>query len=258
MGLRPYTANDINRRRRAFYSLSFLLNVSIPILPSNWSCEFTGIGYFHSSFDFYGLLNFLIFIIQLLRDYLVGYTVWNISLAKRNKSDILTFRYLGSLNSCDSFVQKFRSRGFLAEAVCPSAGSPETMTVCLRRPAHPTVHSTLNGKVYPNGGTSHTSTPASTCPATNPAAQTAASSAVRGVISIHSLTYGVVRVDSEDSLTSLTLQDCGQVLPGGKFLECHSVCSLMLIHFSFSPWLEGFDGLTSLFFSRYRIFPFRI
>lgn len=30
------------------------------------------------------------------------------------------------------------------------------------------------------------------------------------------LSYGVVRVDQENSLTSLTLQDCGQVLPGGK------------------------------------------
>ena len=30
------------------------------------------------------------------------------------------------------------------------------------------------------------------------------------------LSYGVVRVDSENSLTSLTLQDCGQVMPGGK------------------------------------------
>lgn len=28
------------------------------------------------------------------------------------------------------------------------------------------------------------------------------------------LSYGVVRVDQENSLTSLTLQDCGQVMPG--------------------------------------------
>ncbi len=28
------------------------------------------------------------------------------------------------------------------------------------------------------------------------------------------LSHGVVRVDQENSLTSLTLQDCGQVLPG--------------------------------------------
>ena len=30
------------------------------------------------------------------------------------------------------------------------------------------------------------------------------------------LSFGVVRVDSENSLTSLTLQDCGQVMPGGE------------------------------------------
>ena len=30
------------------------------------------------------------------------------------------------------------------------------------------------------------------------------------------LSYGVVRVDQENSLTSLTLQDCGQVMPGSS------------------------------------------
>lgn len=38
----------------------------------------------------------------------------------------------------------------------------------------------------------------------------------RGVLSMQGLSYGVVRVDQENSLTSLTLQDCGQVLPGGE------------------------------------------
>lgn len=38
----------------------------------------------------------------------------------------------------------------------------------------------------------------------------------RGVLSMQGLSYGVVRVDDENSLMSLTLQDCGQVLPGGK------------------------------------------
>jgi len=37
----------------------------------------------------------------------------------------------------------------------------------------------------------------------------------RGVLSMQGLSYGVVRVDMPNSLTSLTLQDCGQVLPGG-------------------------------------------
>lgn len=40
----------------------------------------------------------------------------------------------------------------------------------------------------------------------------------RGVLSMQGLSYGVVRVDQENSLTSLTLQDCGQVLPGGEWL----------------------------------------
>lgn len=35
------------------------------------------------------------------------------------------------------------------------------------------------------------------------------------------LSYGVVRVDQENSLTSLTLQDCGQVLPGASLTVVH-------------------------------------
>ena len=38
----------------------------------------------------------------------------------------------------------------------------------------------------------------------------------RGVLSLMGLSHGVVRVDKEGSLTSLTLQDCGTVLPGGR------------------------------------------
>jgi hypothetical protein len=40
----------------------------------------------------------------------------------------------------------------------------------------------------------------------------------RGVLSMSALSYGVIRVDQENSLTSLTLQDCGHVLPGGQFI----------------------------------------
>ncbi|CAH8487654.1 unnamed protein product [Schistosoma curassoni] len=105
-----------------------------------------------------------------------------------------------SLNSCDSFTQKFRSRGFCPEAICPCAGSSETLTLCLRRPPHQM--NSVNGKICSN--------PRSDSVVASPP------SSVRGVISIHSLTYGVVRVDTEDSLTSLTLQDCGQVLPGAS------------------------------------------
>ena len=47
----------------------------------------------------------------------------------------------------------------------------------------------------------------------------------RGVLSMHGLSHGVVRVNSGSNLTSLTLQDCGQVLPGGRcHLDLASVC----------------------------------
>ena len=46
--------------------------------------------------------------------------------------------------------------------------------------------------------------------------RTSSSATGRGILSMQGLSYGVVRVDSENSLTSLTLQDCGQVMPGGK------------------------------------------
>ena len=45
--------------------------------------------------------------------------------------------------------------------------------------------------------------------------RTGANASGRGVLSMQGLGHGVVRVDSENSLTSLTLQDCGQVMPGG-------------------------------------------
>lgn len=44
----------------------------------------------------------------------------------------------------------------------------------------------------------------------------------RGVLSMAALSHGVVRVDSEDSLTSLTLQDCGQVMPGTNMVVVRS------------------------------------
>lgn len=67
--------------------------------------------------------------------------------------------------------------------MCPSASSSEALTVSLRRPGRE--------------GSSATG---------------------RGVLSMSGLSHGVVRVDQENSLTSLTLQDCGQVLPGSTLI----------------------------------------
>uniref|UniRef100_F1KPQ1 Disco-interacting protein 2 C n=1 Tax=Ascaris suum TaxID=6253 RepID=F1KPQ1_ASCSU len=86
-----------------------------------------------------------------------------------------------SLSSCDQFTAAFQSKGLRPDALCPCAGSSETGTISLRRP------STQDG----------------------------ASNTGRGVLSMSALSHSVVRVDQENSLTSLTLQDAGQVIPGG-------------------------------------------
>ncbi|ESO03015.1 hypothetical protein HELRODRAFT_187099 [Helobdella robusta] len=88
-----------------------------------------------------------------------------------------------SLTSCDSFLNLFQNKGLKPEAICPCACSTEATTISIRRPG-----------------------------------KTGVNTSGRGVLSMHGLSHGVVRVDSENSLTSLTLQDCGQVLPGGSMV----------------------------------------
>lgn len=117
-----------------------------------------------------------------------------------------------SLNTCDNFVSAFRQRGLRSEALCPCAGSSETMTLSLRRP--------INGY----GGEDSLEAPGN---AGDSMETGCTSPGGRGVLSMHSLSYGLVRVDSENSLTSLTLQDCGQILPGGeRFMCCTLGCVL--------------------------------
>lgn len=94
-----------------------------------------------------------------------------------------------SLSSCDQFLSVFQSKGLRADAICPCASSSEIFTVSLRRPGR-----------SPNVYTQQSTTTG------------------RGVLSMAALSHGVVRVDSEDSLTSLTLQDCGQVMPAASMI----------------------------------------
>jgi hypothetical protein len=42
---------------------------------------------------------------------------------------------LGSLTSCDSFLNVFQGKGLKPEAVCPCASSTEALTVSIRRSA---------------------------------------------------------------------------------------------------------------------------
>uniref|UniRef100_A0A8D2P3Z6 Disco interacting protein 2 homolog C n=1 Tax=Zosterops lateralis melanops TaxID=1220523 RepID=A0A8D2P3Z6_ZOSLA len=70
-------------------------------------------------------------------------------------------------------------KGLRQEVICPCASSPEALTVAIRRPT--------DDSNQPPG---------------------------RGVLSMHGLTYGVIRVDSEEKLSVLTVQDVGLVMPG--------------------------------------------
>lgn len=76
-----------------------------------------------------------------------------------------------SLSSCDQFLNVFNSKGLKSESLCTNASSSEAMTVSIRRPGRVGLGSTG-----------------------------------RGVLSMNGLSYNVIRVDQENSLTSLTLQ----------------------------------------------------
>uniref|UniRef100_A0A8C4LJJ9 Disco interacting protein 2 homolog A n=1 Tax=Equus asinus asinus TaxID=83772 RepID=A0A8C4LJJ9_EQUAS len=91
-----------------------------------------------------------------------------------------------SISSCDAFLNVFQSRGLRPEVICPCASSPEALTVAIRRPPD------LGG----------------------PPPR-------KAVLSMNGLSYGVIRVDTEEKLSVLTVQDVGQVMPGGK--GCRSV-----------------------------------
>ncbi|KAK6490235.1 disco-interacting protein 2-like protein C isoform X4 [Huso huso] len=85
-----------------------------------------------------------------------------------------------SISSCDAFLNVFQSKGLRPEVICPCASSPEALTVAIRRPT--------DDSNQPPG---------------------------RGVLSMQGLSYGVIRVDSEEKLSVLTVQDVGTVMPGG-------------------------------------------
>uniref|UniRef100_A0A671WTS1 Disco-interacting protein 2 homolog Cb n=1 Tax=Sparus aurata TaxID=8175 RepID=A0A671WTS1_SPAAU len=89
-------------------------------------------------------------------------------------------QYKGSISSCDAFLNVFQTKGLRADVICPCASSPEALTVAIRRP--------VEDSSQPPG---------------------------RGVLSMQGLTYGVVRVDTEERLSVLTVQDVGTVAPGG-------------------------------------------
>uniref|UniRef100_A0A669CME1 Disco-interacting protein 2 homolog Bb n=1 Tax=Oreochromis niloticus TaxID=8128 RepID=A0A669CME1_ORENI len=84
-----------------------------------------------------------------------------------------------SVSSCDAFLSKFQSHGLKPEVICPCATSPEAMTVAIRRPGVP-------GAPLP----------------------------ARAILSMGGLSYGVIRVNTEDKNSALTVQDVGHIMPG--------------------------------------------
>ncbi|RXN07093.1 disco-interacting 2 -like protein [Labeo rohita] len=84
-----------------------------------------------------------------------------------------------AISSCDAFLNVFQARGLRPEVICPCASSSEAMTVAIRRPPEM--------GVPPPG---------------------------KAVLSMSGLSYGVIRVDTEEKLSVLTVQDVGQVMPG--------------------------------------------
>ncbi|XP_021710045.1 disco-interacting protein 2 isoform X10 [Aedes aegypti] len=133
-----------------------------------------------------------------------------------------------SLSSCDQFLSVFQSKGLRPDAICPCASSSEVFTVSLRRPGRSA------------GGYSQSATG-------------------RGVLSMAALSHGVVRVDSEDSLTSLTLQDCGQVMPSATMVVVNAegppvlcktdqVGEICVTSGSTGTTYYGLDGMTNATF----------
>ncbi|KAM9304857.1 disco-interacting protein 2 homolog A isoform 5-T5 [Gastrophryne carolinensis] len=86
-----------------------------------------------------------------------------------------------SISSCDAFLNVFQSRGLRPEVISPCATSAEALTVSLRRP--PDMGGVPPGKV---------------------------------VLSMNGLSYGVIRADTEEKLSVLTVQDVGQIMPGAS------------------------------------------
>ncbi|KAJ8359038.1 hypothetical protein SKAU_G00155630 [Synaphobranchus kaupii] len=84
-----------------------------------------------------------------------------------------------SVSSCDAFLNVFQIHGLKPEVICPCAASTEAMTVAIRRPGVP-------GAPLP----------------------------ARAILSMGGLSHGVIRVNTEDKNSALTVQDVGHIMPG--------------------------------------------
>lgn len=131
-----------------------------------------------------------------------------------------------SLSSCDQFSSVFLNRGLRQDAICPCAISPEALTVAIRRPGH-------SGNV----------------------------STGRGILSMNALSHGVIRVDEESTAASLSLQDCGLILPNScaavvkvndttQLCKTDEVGEILLCSPAVASCYWGLQGLTELVFQQ--------
>ncbi|XP_065322738.1 disco-interacting protein 2 homolog C-like [Gordionus sp. m RMFG-2023] len=108
-----------------------------------------------------------------------------------------------SLSSADAFYQAFKNKGLRHEAICPCSGSPESLTLSVKRPIptipNPACNSSLDNSID-----------------LSPSLEEEHAERIhnRITLSMSHLSHGLIRVDPHNSLTSLTLRGLGQPLPG--------------------------------------------
>ncbi|VDM91385.1 unnamed protein product [Litomosoides sigmodontis] len=155
-----------------------------------------------------------------------------------------------SLSSCDQFSSIFQSRGLKPDAVCPCAGSSETGTVSLRSTQMMKSWWIEIMRLYAS-----TKVLWLRLSRSRPCTDRSLHNSGRGVLSMSALSYSVVRVDQENSLTSLTLQDAGQVITGGvvvvvkfsgppRLCKADEVGEICLYAHSTGSAYWGLDGLS--------------
>uniref|UniRef100_A0A1I8B4H9 AMP-dependent synthetase/ligase domain-containing protein n=1 Tax=Meloidogyne hapla TaxID=6305 RepID=A0A1I8B4H9_MELHA len=142
-----------------------------------------------------------------------------------------------ALSSCDQFCAIFSHRGLSPTAICPCAGSSEAGTVALRQPFRQQENEQNNeNNDQPKWGSG------------------------RGTLSMLALSHCVVRLEPENSINSLALQDTGQVIPGGmavvvklngppRLCRSDEIGEICLHSTSTSNGFYGLKGLSQRIFS---------
>nr|CAD2186582.1 unnamed protein product [Meloidogyne enterolobii] len=146
-----------------------------------------------------------------------------------------------ALSSCDQFCAVFSKRGLSPTAICPCAGSSEAGTVALRQPFRQQENEQQNNENVNNNE------------------QQPKWGSGRGTLSMLALSHCVVRLEPENSINSLAIQDTGQVIPGGMAVVvklngppnlCRSdeIGEICLHSTSTSNGFYGLKGLSSKIF----------